>query len=61
MKMQATLSFNYPDDEDKLRRAVNAETMYETLRWIDDEINESADIKTIKEKIATTFKLIGES
>jgi len=61
MRMQATLSFNYPDDEDKLRRAVNAETMYETLRWIDEEINEAADIKSIKEKIATTFKLIGES
>ena len=61
MRLQATLSFNYPDDEDKLRRAVNAETMYETLRWIDEEINEGADIKSIKEKIATTFKLIGES
>ena len=61
MRMQATLSFNYPDDEDKLRRAVNAETMYETLRWIDEGINEGADIKSIKEKISTTFKLIGES
>jgi hypothetical protein len=59
--MQATLSFNYPDDEDKLRRAVNAEVMYETLRWIDVEMKEGADKKTIQEKITTTFKLIGES
>jgi len=61
MRMQATLSFNYPDDEDKLRRAVNAEVMYETLRWIDAEMKEGADKKTIQEKITTTFKLIGES
>jgi len=61
MKMHANLSFEYPDDEDKLRRAINAEVMYETLRWIDTEIKDNADTKSILEKISTTFKLIGES
>jgi hypothetical protein len=61
MKMHANLSFEYPDDEDKLRRAINAEVMYETLRWIDTEIKDNADMKSILEKISTTFKLIGES
>jgi hypothetical protein len=61
MKMHANLSFEYPDDEDKLRRAINAEVMYETLRWIDTEIKDKADMQSILEKISTTFKLIGES
>ena len=61
MKMHANLSFEYPDDEDKLRRAINAEVMYETLRWIDVEIKDNADMESILEKISNTFKLIGES
>jgi DNA-binding transcriptional ArsR family regulator len=61
MKMHANLSFEYPDDEDKLRRAINAEVMYETLRWIDAEIKDNADMESILEKISNTFKLIGES
>jgi ATP-dependent helicase/DNAse subunit B len=69
MKMQATMSFNYPDDEDKLRRAINAEQMYESLTWILDRIDEYYEyddnpdsvVNSIKDKVKHTLKLIGES
>jgi hypothetical protein len=68
MKMQATLSFNYPDDEDKLRRAVNSEQMFEAMLWIKERVREyhlhddNADsvINAIVDKVNHTFKLIGE-
>ena len=68
MKMQATLSFNYPDDEDKLRRAVNSEHMFEAMLWIKERVREyhlhddNADsvINAIVDKVNHTFKLIGE-
>jgi len=68
MKMQATLSFNYPDDEDKLRRAVNSEQMFEAMLWIKERVKEyhlhddNADsvINAIVDKVNHTFKLIGE-
>ena len=66
--MQATLSFNYPDDEDKLRRAVNSEQMFEAMLWIKERVREyhlhddNADsvINAIVDKVNHTFKLIGE-
>jgi hypothetical protein len=68
MKMQATLSFNYPDDEDKLRRAVNSEQMFEAMLWIKERVREyhlhddnaDAVINAIVDKVNHTFKLIGE-
>jgi hypothetical protein len=68
MKMQATLSFNYPDDEDKLRRAVNSEQMFEAMLWIKERVREyhlhddnpDSVINAIVDKVNHTFKLIGE-
>lgn len=67
MKMQATMSFNYPEDEDKLKRAVNAETMYNSLVWIKERILEGYNhddnpeivVESIRSKVDATFKLIG--
>jgi len=36
--MKAVLEFNYPDDEDKLRRAIHADQAFATLRELDHAI-----------------------
>jgi len=36
--MKAVLEFNYPDDENKLRRAVNADRAFEVLRAFDERV-----------------------
>lgn len=67
MKMHVTMSFNYPEDEQKARLALNADQMHETLRWIEDRINEAnlhddapdSVILAIADKVRLSFKLIG--
>lgn len=50
--MKAVLEFNYPDDEDKLRRAIYADKAFEALldmstkvkyRWLKGEEDEMAE------------------
>ena len=68
MKMHAMMSFDYPDDEDKLRRAINADQMYETLvdlkirieeGWKDDD-DPGGVIMVLLDKINHAIKLVGE-
>jgi hypothetical protein len=69
MKMHVTMSFDYPDDEQKARLALNAEQMYEALQWIEDRIyeanlhddNPEAVINSILDKVRLSLRLIGES
>jgi hypothetical protein len=41
--MKAVLEFNYPEDEDKLRHALNGVDYYNALLEIDNLLNESAN------------------
>ena len=41
--MKAVLEFNYPEDEDKLRHALNGTDYYNALLEIDNLLNESAN------------------
>ena len=36
--MKAVLEFNYPDDEDKLRRVLHADEAFEALRNMSDRV-----------------------
>jgi hypothetical protein len=40
--MKAVLEFNYPEDEDKLRHALNGVDYYNALLEIENLLNESA-------------------
>lgn len=41
--MKAVLEFNYPEDEDKLRHALNGVDYYNALLEIDNLLNEGAN------------------
>jgi vacuolar-type H+-ATPase subunit C/Vma6 len=41
--MKAVLEFNYPEDEDKLRHALNGTDYYKALLEIDKLLNESTN------------------
>jgi len=68
MKMHAMMSFDYPNDEEKLRRAINADQMFETLVWIRDRIEEGykeddapdAILNAVMDRVKFSFKLIGD-
>lgn len=49
--MKAVLEFNYPDDEDKLRRAIHADEAFDTLWTIKDKVNKrfthKADLEAV--------------
>ena len=67
--MHITMSFDYPDDEMKARKAINADQMYETLQWVEDRIyeanlhddNADAVINSILDKVRLSLRLVGES
>lgn len=68
MKMHAMMSFDYPNDEEKLRRAINADQMFETLVWIRNRIEEGrieddnpdAVLTAVMDRVSLSFKLIGD-
>lgn len=49
--MKAVLEFNYPDDENKLRRAIHADEAFDTLWTIKDKVNKrfthKADLESV--------------
>jgi hypothetical protein len=53
--MKAVLEFNYPEDEDKLRHALNGTDYYNALLKIDKLLNESTNklpkLKDIREVV----------
>ena len=53
--MKAVLEFNYPEDEEKLRHALNGADYYKALLEIDKLLNESTNklprLKDIREVI----------
>jgi hypothetical protein len=63
------ISFDYPEDEMKARKAINAEQMYETLEWIKDRIEEGyrdddvpdSVLMSVMDKVSWSLKVTGES
>ena len=54
-KMQATLTFNYPEDEDALRYAVHGEkavkALWDVKRYIRDNFNYDSDAMDVIRKV----------
>ena len=67
--MHIMMSFDYPEDEMKARKAINADQMYETLEWIKDRIEEghceddAPDLVLISvmDKVKCSLKITGEA
>ena len=67
--MHIMISFDYPEDEMKARKAINAEQMYETLEWIKDRIEEGyrdddvpdSVLMSVMDKVSWSLKVTGES
>ena len=58
--MKAVLEFNYPEDEDKLRHALNGTSYYNALLDIEQLLNHSTNklpkLKDIREVINKTLE-----
>ena len=60
--MKAVLEFNYPEDEDKLRHALNGTDYYKALLEIEQLMNDSTGklpkLKDIREVINKTLESV---
>jgi len=67
--MHIMISFDYPEDEMKARKAINADQMYETLQWIKDRIEEGhrdddapdSVLISVMDKVKCSLKITGET
>jgi hypothetical protein len=58
--MKAVLEFSYPDDENKLRRALHAEDAFNTLHAIFDELQVGRDMGCIAKLVEECLGRTGE-
>ena len=60
--MKAVLEFNYPEDEDKLRHALNGTDYYRALLEIDKLLNESTNklpkLKDIRDVVNKAMEVV---